>query len=156
MRADALPAGAADRLAGFADERRTGVLRGTRTFAALYTDTRTLWAQVDGARFDLAQPGVRVERRAVAPFVRRFRVVVDGALAVERFYVGHDFHEWPDTEDVDIFAFIAHRANQRDGVARFTYLWTATQQGRDLLTQAFHDEIEAHVARHRAPPASRE
>jgi hypothetical protein len=125
-------------LSGTADIRFVGIKKRESVFVAVFTDGATVFLTFGNLTFDLSQPGIRIVRRTVVPFLKRFEVWQGEQGVAACLYWWTDLHEWPDDEDLDIFLNTAVRSDKPGGWRRFIAYHALRRSGK-----GFRETIEA-------------
>lgn len=139
------------RTAGFGLQMR---IRGSRqrvSFIAIFSQTDTLWLQIDAQSFNLRDSAIKLRLTSPMPFVRHFTVLQSGSVVAEIRTLARllELREWP--LPGDFLSFLCDTAASEEAILRAMLCWEAASTGLNLGTSSVQDKIEAQVRELLAP-----
>jgi RHS repeat-associated protein len=133
------------RTAGFGLRMRNRASRQRVSFVAIFSQTDTLWLQIDNQSFNLRDSAIGLKLTSPMPFVRHFTVVKSGSAITEIRTLARllELREWPLAGD--FLRFLCDTTASEEAILRAMLRWDAASTGLNLGTSSVQDKIEAQV-----------
>lgn len=120
--------------------------RRTPAVAAVFAFGDELRLSIGSSQWNLLNLNVKVVRRAIGPFARRFDVLDHESIAFSAKYWFVEWREWPDNGD--ILSYTERIVRTPETRLEFYYVWMTSQNGLFRPDDQFAAEVQRFVESH--------